>query len=192
MLTTFSSTFSYTHGPITSSSRIWTKQYQVGYYCSYYNHDALINAGVHDTSAANSTSSTNCRNLNVFRIKGSGFYSITTERTITHVYPYTGSLLLYVLKQSEGQTTSYSNETVDIKALPLYAHPADVVFCKHFFSKSRVSGIQSSNIAFDVRTNITLKPNQRLRCCMVCFYGQYSSVASGSFDLTTTVFYNGN
>lgn len=190
MLTVFSSNFSRNSSGGTLSSVVLIDP--VGYYCYYYDHDALTNASVHFTSAADSTSSTTCRNLNVYRIKGSGSFNFSVDYDVTSGHPYTGSVLLYVMKYSEGQKTNYTTQTIDIKTLPLYTGPADVVFHRRFFSSSRVPRTYSSYIRFDVRTNITIKPNQRLRCCLVYFFGQRPNVKSFDLDLTTTVFYNGN
>lgn len=192
MLTCFSSTFSsrFNNASIETSVRVGPNDSR--YYCSYYDHDALINAGVHDTSAADGSSQTECRIYNVYRIKGNGFYGLDLVYDKDSGFPYTGSVLLYIMKYSVHQKTNYNWYDLDIKELPLYTDPGDILFQERFFSNSRDPWTYTSDIKFDIKTNITIKPNQRIRCCMVCFFGHRKQVLSMNVDLTTAVFYNGN
>lgn len=192
MLTCFSSTFSQKVRNVNLAQSVFVGPNNSQYYCFHCEHDALINGSVHETSAANGTSRTECRIYNVYRIKGNGFYGLDNPFEKNSQFPYTGSVLLYVMKYSYRQKTNYNWEGVDIKNLPLYTDPGDIVFQERFFSDSRDPWTYTADIKFDVKTNITIKPNQRLRCCMVCFAGENSHVISMNIDLTTAVFYNGN
>lgn len=192
MLTVFSSNFSDKHTSGDLSTSVLVGSSSSTYYGYFVHHDALTNASVHVTSAALSTSATTCRNLNVYRVKCSGCYNVRFGYDKQKRFPYTGSVLLYVMKYSEGQKTDYNNQIVDLKTLPLYTDPGDVVFHRHYFDDSRVKTSCSVDFDFGFKTNITIKPNQRLRFCLFVFAGHRPNIYGTNLELTTTVFYNGN
>lgn len=192
MLTVFTSNDSRKINAYTSSASILVGRNASTYYCAYFDHDALNNANVHITTVSNGISSVGCRNLDVYRIKGSGGLSYSVDYEKTRRYPYMGSVLLCILKYSEGQKTTFYDQIIDIKTLPFYTNSGDVIYRNHFFNSSSISGVYTVDIRFDVRKKITIKPNQRLRCCAVLFWGYQPVVRNISYDLTTTVFYKGN
>lgn len=193
MLTLFSSNFSLNLNAYgLSQTQVLVGPSSTAYYGFYCQHDALTNASVHVTSAALSTSATTCRNLNVYRVKCSGIYSVKFQSDKQRNLPYTGSLLLCVMKYSEGQTTIYNSQIVGLKTLLPYSDPGNVVFHRHYFDKSKDPRNSVVDFSFDFGTNITIKPNQRLRIWAFCFAGNQNYVPRLSMNFTTTVFYNGN